>query len=137
MPKFLLKGHSIKYILNMTANSSFFLTLLPNGNSNDQNNIYSFVMWIVVAQSPNHVQLFGIPWTEACQASLSLTISQSLPKFMSNEFVMPSSHLILCYPLLLLPSLFPSIRGVSNEPTLCIRWPNVGASFSKSVLLTS
>ena len=63
------------------------------------------------------------PWTEACQASLSITKSWSLPKLMSIESVMPSNHLILCYTLLL-PSIFPSIRVFSNESVLCIRWPN-------------
>ena len=62
------------------------------------------------------------PWTTACQASLSITNSQSLPKLMSIESVMPSSHLILCRPFLLLPSIFPSIRVFSNESALCIRW---------------
>ena len=63
------------------------------------------------------------PWAAACQASLSLTISQSLHKFLSIESVIPSNHLILCSPLLLLPSIFPSIRIFSNESALCIRWP--------------
>ena len=62
-------------------------------------------------------------WTIAHQASLSITNSRSLPKFMSNEPVMPSNHLILCHPLLLLPSIFPTIRGFSNESALHIRWP--------------
>ena len=61
--------------------------------------------------------------TATCQASLFLTISQSLPKFISTESVMPSNHLILCFPLLLVPSIFPSIRVFSNELTLCMRWP--------------
>ena len=69
------------------------------------------------------VQLFATPWTAACQASLSITNSQSLLKLISIESVMPSSHLILCRPLLLLPSVFPSIRVFSNELVLCIRWP--------------
>jgi len=69
------------------------------------------------------VQLFASPWTAACQASLSITSSQSLLKLMSIESVMPSNHLILCHPLLLLPSIFPSIRVFSNESVLCIRWP--------------
>ena len=64
------------------------------------------------------------PWTTAHQASLSITNSQSPPKPMSIESVMPSSHLILCRPLLLLPSIFPSIRVFSDESALCIRWPN-------------
>ena len=63
------------------------------------------------------------PWTAARQASLSITNSLSLPKFISIELVMPSNHLILCCPLLLLPSIFPSIRVFSNESVLCIRWP--------------
>ena len=62
-------------------------------------------------------------WTAACQASLSITISQSLLKLMSIESVMPSNHLVLCHPLLLLPALFPSIRIFSNESPLCIKWP--------------
>ena len=64
-----------------------------------------------------------ILWTAACQASLSFTISWSLFKLMSIESVMPSNHLILCHPLLLLPSIFPRIRVFSNESVLCIRWP--------------
>ena len=64
------------------------------------------------------------PWIAAHQASLSIINSWSPPKPMSTESVMPSSHLILCHPLLLLPSIFPSIRVFSNESTLCIRWPN-------------
>ena len=63
------------------------------------------------------------PWTTAHQASLSITNPQSLPKLMSIELVMPSNHLILCCPLLLLPSIFPSIRVFSDESALCIRWP--------------
>ena len=63
------------------------------------------------------------PWTAACQASVSITSSQSLLKLMSIELVMPSNHLILCHPLLLLPSIFPSIRVFSNELVLHIRWP--------------
>ena len=69
------------------------------------------------------VQLFANPWTAACQASLSITNSQSLLKLMSIELVMPSNHLILCRPLLLPPSVFPSIRVFSNESVLRIRWP--------------
>ena len=71
----------------------------------------------------SRVRLFATPWTAAHQASLSITNSQSLPKLMSIESVMPSNHLILCRPLLLLPSIFPSIRLFSNESGLCIRWP--------------
>ena len=74
-------------------------------------------------QSLSHVQLFVTPWTAACQASLSITNSQSLLKLMSCDSVMPSNHLILCHPLLLPHSIFPSIRVLSNESVLCIRWP--------------
>ena len=78
------------------------------------------------------VRLFATPWTATCQASLSITNSQSLLKFMSMEFVMPSNHLILCRPLLLLPSIFPSIRVFSNESALHMRWPK-DWSFSFSI----
>ena len=70
------------------------------------------------------VQLFTTLWTAALQASLSITNSRSLPTLISIESVMPSNHLILCRPLLLLPSIFPRIRVFSSESTLCIRWPN-------------
>ena len=83
-------------------------------------------------QSLSRVWLFVTPWTAACQASLSITNSQSLPKLMSIESVMPSDHLILCRPLLLLPSIFPSIRVFSNESALHIRWPKYW-SFSFSI----
>ena len=74
-------------------------------------------------QSLSCVWLFATPWTTACQASLSITNSQSLLKLTSIESVMPSNHLILCRPLLLPPSIFPSIRVFSNESVLCILWP--------------
>jgi len=74
-------------------------------------------------QSLSRVWLFATPWTTGRQASLSITNSQSLSKPMFIELVMPSNHLILCHPLLLLPSIFPSIRVFSNESALCIRWP--------------
>ena len=74
-------------------------------------------------QSLSHVQLFATPWTTACQASLSFINSWSLPILMSIELVMPSNHHILCHPLLLLPSIFPSIRVFSDESALLIRWP--------------
>ena len=74
-------------------------------------------------QSLSCVRLFATPWTTAHQASLSITNSRSLPKFMFIEFVMPSNHFILCYLLLLLPSIFPNIRVFSNESALRIRWP--------------
>ena len=81
------------------------------------------VQFSSVAQSLSRVRLFATPWTVAFQASLSITNSQSLPKLMSIELVMPSNHLILCCSLLLLFSIFPSIRVSSNESALHIRWP--------------
>ena len=80
----------------------------------------------------SHVQCIATPWTAAHQASLSITSSQSLPKFISIESVMPSNHLILCHPLLFPPSIFPSIRVFSNELVLHIRWPKY-CSFSNSI----
>ena len=78
------------------------------------------------------VRLFETLWTAACQASLSITNSWSLPKIMSIESVMPSNHLILCHPLHLLPSIFPNIKVFSNESALHIRWPKYW-SFSFSI----
>ena len=83
-------------------------------------------------QSLSRVQLFATPWTVARHTSLSITKSRSLLKLMSIDSVMPSSHLILCHPLLLLPSIIPSIRVVSNESVLHIRWPQY-QSFSFSI----
>ena len=87
-------------------------------------------------QSLSHVRFFVTIWTAACQASLSITNSRSLPKLMSIELVMPSSHLILCHPLLLSPSIFPSIRVFSNESVLPIRWPKYW-SFSFNISLSN
>ena len=100
------------------------------GKSHRQRNLagYSSV------QSLSCVQLFATSWTAACQASLSITNSQSSLKLMSIESVMPSNHLILCCPLLLLPSVFPSIRVFSNELALRIRWPKDWGSASASVV---
>ena len=83
-------------------------------------------------QSLSHVRLFATPWTAACQVSLSITNSRSLLRLMSIELVMPSNHLILCCPLFLSPSIFPSIRVFSNESFLHIRWPKYW-SFSFSI----
>jgi len=81
-------------------------------------------LWLIDSvQSLSCVRLFATPWTAARQASLSITNSRSLLKLMSIESVMPSNHLILCHPLLLLPSIFPSIRVFSSELVLHIRWP--------------
>ena len=86
------------------------------------------------AQSLSRVQLFTTPWTATFQASLSITSSWSSPKLMSKELVIPSSHLILCHPLLLLPAVPPSIRVFFNESTLLMRWPKFW-SFSFSISL--
>ena len=87
-------------------------------------------------QSLSHVWLFATPWTTACQASLSITNSRSPPKPMSIELVISSNHLILCFPLLLLSSIFLSIRAFSNESALCIRWPKYW-SFSFNISPTN
>ena len=90
------------------------------------------IIIVVVVQSLSRVRLFATPWTAAHQASLSITNSKSFLKFMSIKSVMPSNHLILCHLLLLLPSIFPSIRVFSNESVLPIRWPKYW-SFSFSI----
>ena len=87
---------------------------------------------VAVVQLSSCVWLFVTPWTAACQSSLSFTISWSLPKFMFIALVMPSSHLIFRYPLLLLPSIFPSIRDFSKELSVHIWWPKYW-SFSFSI----
>ena len=94
------------------------------------------VALLVVVQSLRHVWLTAAPWTASRQASLSLTISQDLPKFMSIESVMLSKYLILCHPLLL-PSILPSIRAFSTESALLIRWPKYWSFTSASVLPTN
>ena len=83
--------------------------------------IFSLLLLLLLSHF-SRVRLLATPGTAACQASLSITNSRSLPKLMSIESVMPSNHLILCHPLLLLPSIFPSIRVFSNELVLHIRW---------------
>ena len=85
--------------------------------------------------SLSHVWLFVTPWAATCQASLPFTISQSLFKLMSIMLMMPSNHLILCSPLLLLPSIFPSIRGSSNESAVHITWPKyLGKAYRINIL---
>ena len=98
--------------------------------------LYVPLSWPSSVQSLSHVRLFATPWITACQASLSITNSQSLLKLMSIRSVMPSSHLILCRPLLLLPPIPPSIRVFSSESTLRIRWPKYW-SFSFSISLSN
>ena len=92
----------------------------PKGNQSWTNHLFHL---LCCALSLSCVQLYATPWTVARQAPLSTTISHSLPKFMSTESVMSSNHLILCCPLLLLPSIFPSIRGFANQSVVHIRWP--------------
>ena len=120
---FLIQGSSqhLLYLLHWQAGS---LPLAPPGKP--------FLM-VSSAESLSPVQLFVTPWTAACQASLYITNSQSLLKLMSIGSVMPPNHLILCRPLLLLPSIFPSISVFSSESVLCIRWPKYWSlSFSIS-----
>ena len=95
--------------------------------------ILRFLFQFSSAQSLSHVRLLATPWIAACQASLSITNSRSSLKLTSIESVMPSSHLILCCPLLLLPPNPPSIRVFSNESTLRMRWPKY-CSFSFSII---
>ena len=90
------------------------------------------IIHVVVFQSLSHVWLLATPWTAVCQASLFFTVPQNLLKLMSIELVMPSSHLILCHPLLLPPWIFPSIRVFSIELALCISWQKYW-SFSFSI----
>ena len=100
--------------------------------------VHSFIyIQFSSVQSLSHVRLFATSWIPAHQASLSITNSQSSLRLTSIELVMPSSHLILCQPLLLLPPILPSIRVFSNESTLCMRWPNVYISclFSQDKIL--
>ena len=90
--------------------------------------LFHLWIWSSLVQSLSHAWLSVTPWTEAHQASLSVTNSQSLCKLISIESVIPSSHLILCHLLLLLPSIFPSIRVFSKELVLCISWPRYWSS---------
>ena len=94
----------------------------PNIHSKGIKDANFFFFFNFVVQLISHIQLFVTPWTAARLASLSFTISRNLLKLMSIESMMPSNHLILCYPLLL-PSIFPSIRVFSNESALHVRWP--------------
>ena len=98
------------------------------------NNFYYFLCLVSSVQSLSHVRLFATPWIAARQASLSITNSWNSLRFMPIESVMPSSHLILGHPLLLLPPIPPSIRVFSNESTLHMRWPKYW-SFSFSIIL--
>ena len=124
----------------MTQESHYWLGMYPEKKLKKihapQCNINSNTIYnsqgISSVQSLSSVQLFGIPWIAARQASLSITNSHSPPNAMSIESVISSNHLILCHPLLLLPSIFPSIRVFINESALLIRWPKYW-SFSFSI----
>ena len=108
------------------------LTFSPRLNFRGKENVLLLSL-ITSVQSLSHVQLFATPWITARQASLFITISRSSLRLTSIESVMPSSHLILCLPLLLLPPIPPSIRVFSNESALCMRWPKYW-SFSFSII---
>ena len=116
-----------------TGGVEWFHSLFSSDDCSKQK-MPDFIILIVVVQLLSHVQLFVTPWTAACQASLSFTISWSLLKLMSIELVMLSNHLILCCPLFLLPSIFSSIRVFSNESALHSGGQSIGASASASVL---
>ena len=137
------KNHLSEHFVSMIFSENVFLpVLLRNIDLKKNTNIFSsFVspppllsssVQFSSVQSHSCVWLFATPWTTACQASLSITNSRSLLKLMSIESVMPSNHPILCHPLFLLPSIFPSFRVFSNESALWIRWPKYW-SFSFSI----
>ena len=128
------EAHICPCVYHMILKSSVYLMYLKNcfmasrtvlqvGFSKKQILRQTSFFSFVVVQSLSHVWLFATPWTAAHQASLSFTIPWSLLKLMSIELMMPSNHLIICHPLLLLSSIFPSIRIFSSESILCIRWP--------------
>ena len=118
-------------LMNLTAEH-----LLVKCWNFSKSSIFSQCSMTTVQFSRSVVSNSETPWTTARQASLSITNSRSLPKLMSIELLMPSNHLILCHPLLLLPSIFPSIRVFSNESALHIRWPKDWSfSFIKAYLM--
>ena len=129
----LIKSQSISLWSGSGVGKGSILSLYDTGNRFEEQiiSIYCEVQFSLV-QSLSCVWLFVTPWTTARQASLSITNSRSLLNLMSIELVMPSSHLILCCPLLLLPQIPPSIRVFSNESTLRMRWPKYW-SFSFSI----
>ena len=129
----LFRKHILSVVLIYTSSPLGFLSVLSffqETSLQEQLSLSSTVLAVV--QSLSRVRLFVTPWTASRQASLSFTSSQSLLKLMSIESVMPSDRLILCCPLLLLPSIFPSIRVFFSESALHIRWPKY-RSFSFSI----
>ena len=121
----------LKIIFPTSGNLLFALEAFIGDFANIIKPVLILYLWLIYRFLFSNVQfscsvvsrLFATPWIASCQASLSITNSRSLPKLMSFESVMQSSHLILCCPLLLLPPIPPSIRVFSNESTLCMRWP--------------
>ena len=118
-----LQSMGLKRVVDMTERLSLSLFLI----------FHVTHVYVLVVQSLSCVRLFATPWTTAHQASLSFTISWSFFKLMSIESVMPSNHFILCCPLLLLPSIFPSIRVFSNDPVFTSGGQSIGVSASASV----
>ena len=101
----------------------FWMSLANSRQSHETHWVSQMGRQLVVVQSASHGQLSVTPWTKALQASLPLTVHCNFPRFMCTELVIPSNHLIICCPLLFLPSVFPSIRVFSNELAAHIRWP--------------
>ena len=135
-PEYSLEGLMLKLKLQyfghlMGRTDSFEKTLILGKIKSNKGKAINIIQFSSV-QLLSRVQLFVTPWIAAHQASLSITNSRSSLKLISIESVMPSSHLILCRPLLLLPSIFPSIRVFTNESVLCIRWPKY-LSFSFNI----
>ena len=117
---------AMKCMLNKGLNIGEIPMEVISNNEFSIRSIHQSALFICISsvQSLSRVRLSATPWLSARQASLSITNTQSLPKLMSIDSVMPSSHLILCRPLLLLPPIPPSFRVFSNESTLCMRWTN-------------
>ena len=137
MHSFLFTSSSISTESHLRNSSVIFLNYCADKSIKIISYTYNiflckFTIHFAVVQLPSHVRLYAAPWAAAHQVSLSLTISPSLPKFIYFESVMPSNHLILCHPLLLLSLIFLIIRVFSNESTVCIRWPKYW-SFSFSI----
>ena len=117
------RGTALKNNLTLPAKGENVCTLWPSKPSPRHSNFLLCPQTCSLVQLLSRVLLFATPWTAGRQASLSITYCQNLPKPLTIKSVMPSNHLILCHPLLLLPSIFPSIRVFTNESALRIRWP--------------
>ena len=134
-----MKNASIFHLLGFCKEFKDIVMCIPWSKTKTLPQGCTIVSWLLLpclsVQSRHSVMSeFATPWTATCQASLSITNSQSLPKLMSIELVMPSNHLILCCPLLLPPPIFPSIRVISSKSALHIRWPKYWSLASASVL---